>query len=193
MKVVLQTDARPHINLPRTLRYYMHDELALIAASPACALRPNAGSVRKYPQPSAAAQRREAALREALLSGAIPMRDPLKMAMLKPKPMMFDPDLSHIGNCTWCINQDAARSAARRHSLRMSPYSVHLLVDDAPLALWSDNIVHELERPRKARVEFDLLTAQQQAQARQQPKQSFLHNLLKQRTPPPRHGESHRR
>ena len=144
----------------------MQDELARIAATPACAMRPSAGFVPKYPQPSAADRRREAALREALLSGAVPLRDPRKMAMLKPKPMLYDPDLSHLANCTVCINQDAARAAVRQHSLPTTPHAVHVLVDDAPLALWSDNMVHELERPKKARVEFELAAAQPPAHQR---------------------------
>ena len=67
--------------------------------------------------------------------------------------MLYKPDLGHLYNCTLCSNQGAARLAARRHQLRVVSGAVHLLADDAALETWS-HVVHELERPRKARVRF---------------------------------------
>ena len=129
-----------------------HHEVARIAAAPVCAQRPDE-FLPKYPHPTAHERRREAALREALMAGAVPLRDPHKLAMLKPVPMMYKPDMGHLHNCTLCTNQEAARVAARRHQLRMVSGAVHLLADDAALETWSC-VVHELERPRKARVKF---------------------------------------
>ena len=48
----------------------------------------------------------------ALLAGAVPLRDPAKMAMLKPTPMNYTPDLSHLHTCTSCANAAAAHAAA---------------------------------------------------------------------------------
>ena len=52
------------------------------------------------------------------LAGALPLRHPAKMNMLKPKPMNYTPDLEHLGTCTLCANAAAARAAARAHTLR---------------------------------------------------------------------------
>ena len=73
--------------------------------------------------------------------------------MLKPKPMMYEPDLSHLANCTSCSNQAEANEASRRHSLPAHSGAVQLLADDAVLETWAD-VVHELEAPRKERVRF---------------------------------------
>lgn len=126
-------------------------EVRRIAKTPVCIPRPPV--LVKHPQPTTEDKHREVALREALLSGAMPLRDPRKMAMLKPKPMLFTPDLSHLQNCTSCINQAAAVAAARHHALLKTPGAPQLLVDDAPLATWAD-VVLELEVPRKTRVKF---------------------------------------
>ena len=74
--------------------------------------------------------------------------------MLKPMPMRYTPDLSHLENCTLCANEQAVASAARRHRLRpVVSGQAHLLVDEAPLEAWSD-VVLEQEPPRKARARF---------------------------------------
>ena len=76
------------------------------------------------------------------------------MAALKPQPMLYEPDVSHMDICTLCINQEAARSAARSHELELRSGAPHVLMDEAALDWWAPGVVLELERPRKARASF---------------------------------------
>ena len=122
-------------------------------AGPPCAPRSIAEALPRHPQPSAHAIRREAALRAALDAGAIPLRDPHKLAMLKPLPLNYTADTSHLGSCTWCENAKAARAAVRAHAPRAVSGAPHLFIDEAELASWA-GVVLEQERPAKARARF---------------------------------------
>ena len=92
---------------------YGHAEQARLT----CDARPGSGGIPKYPQPSPRAIAWEKALKDALLSQTVRMRQAHKLKMLKPMPMRYVPDISHVKNCTLCANQAAAHAAARRHAL----------------------------------------------------------------------------
>ena len=134
-------------------RPIMSGTAAMRAASarPACAA--SSSEIPMHPQPSPHALAHDAAMRAALLAGAVPLRDPAKMAMLKPKPMNYTADVSHLERCTMCENLAAARAAARAHRPRMASGAPHLFADDAALAAWA-NVVLELEAPHKGRARF---------------------------------------
>ena len=102
----------------------------------------------KIPRRTPAERRRDAALKEALLAGAVPLRDPRKLGMLKPVMMKYDPDTSHMDNCTVCNNQRGVRRASSRYKLPMRHGAVHLLADEAALSFWRD-VALVLEQPRK--------------------------------------------
>ena len=107
----------------------------------------------KHPQPSPEILRREAALKAAVSTHALSQRIPDKMAMFKPAPMNYTPDVSHLGTCTSCSNLKNARVAARTYQPVMASGSAHLFIDDAILDTWS-GVVLELETPRKSRARF---------------------------------------
>ena len=89
----------------------------------------------------------------ALLAGAVPLRHPAKMAMLKPRPMNYTPDLGHLATCTSCQNARPLPLTPAPYRPKMRSGAPHLLVDDAALDSWS-GVVLELEAPRKGRALF---------------------------------------
>ena len=130
----------------------LRDDLVELTPPAVCG-EPPTTAIPKHPQPTTAEKRREAALREALLAGAMPMRDPHKMSMLKPKVMRYEPDTSWTANCTACVHQRRAIDSARRWVPRVAPGQPVLLLDGAALAAW-EGVVHELTAPRKERASF---------------------------------------
>ena len=120
---------------------------------PTCGTASPQPAIPKHPQPSQADRRREAALREALLAGAVPLRDPQQMAMLKPQVMRYKPDTGHLANCTACANQQRAEAAAREWVPRAAPGVPIVLMDGAALAAW-EGVAHEMAPPRKRRASF---------------------------------------
>ena len=72
--------------------------------------------IRKFPEPSKQVLEGEAALVAAIVAGILPTRS-VDEARMKPMPMRFAPDLSHLGNCTACLNAEAWWKAAS-HSPR---------------------------------------------------------------------------
>ena len=65
----------------------------------------------RYPGVTADKLRRERSLITALLVGAVPQHLESTSMNFKPAPWRYTPDLSRVGNCTVCANQDAWRKA----------------------------------------------------------------------------------
>ena len=89
----------------------------------------------RYPGVTADKLRRDQSLIAALLVGAVPLHLESTSANFKPVPWRYTPDLSRVGNCTVCANQDAWRKAASTADL--APVGQpNLLIDEAPLSDW---------------------------------------------------------
>ena len=89
----------------------------------------------RYPRVAADKLRREAALIAALLAGAVPQHLEITSMNFKPAPWRYTPDLSRVGNCTVCANQEAWRKAASTADLAPAGQP-NLLIDEAPLSDW---------------------------------------------------------
>ena len=89
----------------------------------------------RYPGVTANKLQRDRSLIAALLVGAVPLHLESTSANFKPVPWRYTPDLSRVGNCTVCANQDAWRKAASTADL--APVGQpNLLIDEAPLSDW---------------------------------------------------------
>jgi hypothetical protein len=89
----------------------------------------------RYPGVTADKLRRERSLITALLVGAVPQHLESTSMNFKPAPWRYTPDLSRVGNCTVCDNQDAWRKAASTADLAPAGQP-NLLIDEAPLSDW---------------------------------------------------------
>ena len=89
----------------------------------------------RYPRVAADKLRQEAALIAALLAGAVPQHLEITSMNFKPAPWRYTPDLSRVGNCTVCANQEAWRKAASTADLAPAGQP-NLLIDEAPLSDW---------------------------------------------------------
>ena len=125
------------------------------SSSITCDARPPWGGIPKHPQPPPKKRQWERALKDAMVANVVQTRKPREMAMQKPMPMRYTPDITHVNNCTLCANQAAVYAATRSYSLNGTSGSPHLLIDDAALDAWKD-VVIELEGPRKNVATFGL-------------------------------------
>lgn len=89
----------------------------------------------RYPRVAADKLRQEGALIAALLAGAVPQHLESTSMNFKPAPWRYTPDLSRVGNCTVCANQEAWRKAASTADLAPAGQP-NLLIDEAPLSDW---------------------------------------------------------
>ena len=89
----------------------------------------------RYPGVAADKLRRDRSLIAALLVGAVPLHLESTSMNFKPVPWRYTPDLSRVGNCTVCANQEAWRKAASTADLAPAGQP-NLLIDEASLSDW---------------------------------------------------------